>query len=217
MTYNGSKTMAWDETGGTLVDSSAPNFYNVPTTDNMGSTTYGVDICGYLPSDRSDWSGEQSYVDSFSKYNGNIPYVPSPYMGDKLNPAYSQTIEGGNALSDFNGFSNTQSLVDEGVQYHAAHACWNYKDSANSNLQWYLPAMGELGFLIPRFQLINQSIQAVGGTPIEEESDFWSSSEIFRSGFFLPESFAWDLVTKYGSVYSYNKDNAMCVRSVAVC
>jgi hypothetical protein len=102
-------------------------------------------------------------------------------MGDKLNPAYSQTIEGGNALSDFNGFSNTQSLVDEGVQYHAAHACWNYKDSANSNLQWYLPAMGELGYLVARYKVINESIQAVGATSLDDYDFYYHSSSEYDS------------------------------------
>ena len=166
-----------------------------------------------------------SYSDSLTKYYKTVEEYnnlaeamsPSPYLtNDTFNSVYGVIIEGGNALSDFNGLSNTQLLVNEGEQYHAAHACWNYKDSANSNLQWYLPAMGELGFLIPRFQLINQSIQAVGGTPIED-IDLWSSSEIFRSGFFLPESFAWSLVIKYGNIYGYCKTDALCVRSIAVC
>ena len=226
MVYNGSENIVWDETGGTTVDSSAPNFDNIVGTDNMGSTTYGTYGYGNLPSDRSDWSGTPSYSDSLTKYYKTAEeynYIgeamsPSPYLtNDTFNPVYGVIIEDGNVLSDFNGLANTQSLVNEGVQYHAAHACWNYKDLANSNLQWYLPAMGELGFLMPRFQLINQSIQAVGGTPIEEENDFWSSSEIFRSGFFLPESFAWDLITGHGGVYGHNKNYTKCVRSVAVC
>ena len=137
---------------------------------------------------------------------------PSPYLtNDTFNPVYGAITEGGNALSDFNGLSNTQLLVNEGEQYHAAHACWNYKDPANSNLQWYLPAMGELGFLMPRFQLINQSIQAVGGTPVENNT-FWSSSELLRGGFC-----AWYLGTSNGYVYDYAKGVTMCVRSVALC
>ena len=175
---------AWDTTGDSDYNLVNPalSFRYGPTTDNMGSTTYGK-YSGYgtnagLPSDRSYWNGEQSYVDPLSKYYGYSvkSYIPSPYLGDEFNPAYAVELEGGNALSDFNGLSNTQLLVNEGEQYHAAHACWNYKDAANSNLQWYLPAMGELGFLAPRFNLINQSIQTVGGTPIDIFNESVSSS-----------------------------------------
>ena len=201
MTYNGSENIPWDETDNFTVDSSAPNFNIFPTTDNAGSTSTGISTYGYLPSDRSDWSGEQSYVDPLAKYS-NTPYIPSPYLGDAPNPAYAVELVGGNALSDFNGLSNTQSLVNEGEQYEAAHACWNYKDSANSNLQWHLPAMGELGFLMPRFELINTSIQAVGGTSVEE-GIFWSSSDYYHDSGGLPESCAWVLNTNYGSVDNF--------------
>lgn len=198
MTYNGNEYIVWDEKNGYFGESSVPNFKYVPTTDNMGSTTYGTDICGYLPSDSDSFTGVTSFLDSKAKYNGETPYIPSPYMGNKFNPAYSQTIEGGNALSDFNGLSNTQSLVNEGEQYHAAHACWNYKDPANSNLQWYLPAMGELGFLTPRFQLINQSIQAVGGVPVDG-TKLWSSTE-FVIIFGSEEYYVWGCFCDIGFV-----------------
>ena len=197
--------------------SPAPNFEYVPTTDNAGSTTSGVAGYGYLPSDSDSFNGDVSYVDRKTKYcyDDNDSYIPSPYLGDAPNPAYYQAIEGGNTLSDFNGLSNTQLLVNAGDNYHAAHACWNYKDTANSNLQWYLPAMGELGYLMPRFKQINESIQAVGGTPVEE-GYFWSSSEVFWDGFGLPGGGAWDLGTCGGGVGGSGKDNDDFVRSVAV-
>lgn len=116
-------------------------------------------------------------------WNSKGPFIPSPYLNDgSFNSAYAVEMEGGNFLSDFNGFSNTQSLVNEGDQYHAAHACWNYKDSANSNLQWYLPAMGELGFLMPRFEVINNTLQELSNRGILSEvfptrDIVWSSSE----------------------------------------
>ena len=205
--YNGSEDLVWDSYGweGDITDSPAPNFNNFPTTDNAGSTSTGSFSQGCLPSDRTDsdkWiSGTQSYVDPLARYNsqalewGYYPMIPSPYIGEEFNPAYSEATDGGNALSDFNGLSNTQLLVSAGTRYAAAHACWNYKDAANSNLQWYLPAMGELGFLMARYELINTSIQAIGGTPVEE-SDFWSSSEKY----FTMDTYGWTLGTNYGSV-----------------
>lgn len=223
MNYNGSENIMWDSEGGIDIDSPAPNFEYVPTTDNAGSTTIGYSGYGVLPSDSDSFYGNVSYVDGKTKYyatNDELMewgegIIPSPYLGDVPNPAYYQAIEGGNALSDFNGLSNTQLLVNAGDNYHAAHACWNYKDGANSNLQWYLPAMGELGYLMPRFKQINESIQAVGGIPVEEYF-FWSSSEIFWGAFVLPESYAWTLYTFYGNVSSYIKNGSNLVRSVSL-
>ena len=216
MSYNGDEYIYWDSEGGMDTDSPAPNFDGVPTTDNAGSTTIGYSGYGYLPSDSNSFNGDVSYVDKKTKYyyDDNDSYIPSPYLGDAPNPAYYQAIEGGNALSDFNGLSNTKALVDAGDNYHAAHACWNYKDAANSNLQWYLPAMGELGYLMPRFKQINESIQAVGGIPVEEDN-FWSSSEFFWDDFGFSEGYAWSLGTNDGYVLHDNKDFSPFVRSVA--
>ena len=219
MNYEGNEYIMWDSEGGMDNDSPASNFEYVPTTDNAGSTTIGYSGYGYLPSDSNSFNGDVSYVDRKTKYYNTIDelmrFIPSPYLGDVPNPAYYQAIEGGNALSDFNGLSNTEALVDDGERYNAAHACWNYKDAANSNLQWYLPAMGELGYLMPRFKQINESIQAVGGVPVEEYN-FWSSSEVFKqSSMWGNESYVWDLNTRNGYVDDYGKGSSVLVRSVA--
>ena len=222
MSYNGDEYIPWDYEGGIDIDSPAPNFDYVPTTDNAGSTTIGYSGYGYLPSDSDSFNGDISYVDEKTKYYTTIDeimeygegIIPSPYLGDAPNPAYYQEIEGGNALSDFNGLSNTQTLVNAGKRYNASHACWNYKDAANSNLQWYLPTMGELGYSMPRFKQINESIQAVGGVPVEENV-FWSSSEMYRDNFGLSEYCAWTLDYSNGYVNLNNKYGYNLVRSVA--
>ena len=172
---NDGELLQWNEPGESVNNSSVLKFKKVPTTDNASSAnTDNSDYGGYLPSDIFTW--KQSYVDPLTKYFVLTPMIPSPYLGDKFNPTYATELSDGNALSDFNGLTNTQLLVNEGEQYHAAHACWNYKDSASSNLQWYLPTIGELGLLMVRFQLINTSIQTVGGTPIGMEDILWSST-----------------------------------------
>ena len=160
-------------------DTSLTNFTKVPITDNSGSTTTGSSNIGYLPSDK--FTGAQSFVDAKAKYNGNYSFIPSPYLRDDktLNPDYCKAINGySNVLSDFNGLSNTQTLVGLGSDYVAANAAWNYSDGVSST-QWYLPAMGELGFLMPRLNAINSTITAVGGIEIDDIGyyDFLSSSE----------------------------------------
>ena len=141
--------MVW----GPVTDTSLTNYKKIPTTDNAGSTSTGSDERGYLPSDK--FTGTVSYVDSKVKYyyDNYGSSIPSPYLGEAPNPEYYKTISGNNALSDFNGLSNTQTLVGLGADYIAANAAYKYKDGA-SNLQWYLPAMGELGYVMPRLMLL---------------------------------------------------------------
>ena len=123
---------------------------------------------GCLPSDIQ--TGTASYTDSKSKYSTTIDMIPSPYLGDDktLNPEYCKAITGyNNALSDFNGLSNTETLVGLGANYVAANAAYKYSDGS-SNLQWYLPGMGELCFITPRLNEIKSVIENLGGLPFED-------------------------------------------------
>jgi len=168
--------------GGYGTDTSLTNYTRVPTTDNAGSTTTGSNNYGYLPSDDSvNFTGATSYVDPKTKYGNYTPYIPSPYLADgSLNPAYCEAISGyNNALSDFNGKSNTDVLVGLGTAYTAANAAKNYTVDG-IDIDWYLPACGELGFLVPRFAAINESIAIAGGVAVPRYA-FWSSSE-YSSG-----------------------------------
>lgn len=200
-------SMVW---GPTSTDTSLTNYTKVPTTDNAGSTSTGSSSSGYLPSD--NFTGVQSYVDAKAKYSISTPYTPSPYLGDDktLNPEYCKEISGyNNALSDFNGLSNTETLVGLGTDYVAANAAWNYSDGV-SNTQWYLPAMGELGFLMPRFNEINAAITAAGGTAVSGGYYYWSSSEFSSYN-------AYYLNTISGCVYgNHGKSTNYSVRPLAI-
>lgn len=199
-------TVVW---GGYRTDTSLTNYTKVPTTDNAGSATTGSNGYGYLPSDDTvNFSGATSYVDPKAKYRSSTPYIPSPYLADgSLNPAYCETISGyNNALSDFNGKSNTDVLVGLGTAYTAANAAKNYAVDG-IDIDWYLPAAGELGFLVPRFAAINESIAIAGGVAVSRDN-FWSSSE--QSSYS-----ACYVGTGYGEVGSYGKNGSYDVRSFA--
>ena len=193
-------------------DTSLTNYNMVPTTDNAGSTSTGTNNYGCLPSDK--FTGVQSFVDSKAKYKASSNLIPSPYLGDDktLNPEYNVIYTSAvfvNALSDFNGLSNTETLVGLGTDYVAANAAWKYSDGV-SNTQWYLPAMGELGFLMPRFNEINAAITAAGGTAVSSSRNYWSSSESSSSN-------AYGLYADDGGVYDdYDKANYLFVRPLAV-
>jgi hypothetical protein len=123
---------------------------------------------------------------------------PSPYLSDSSkNPLY---FTAGQALCDMNGKSNTNILVNlsaintqtsgafENVQanYPAAMACHMYHTSGTNQGDWYLPAMGELGYLYARAKKINETLTSLGssavgyGVPTDWDklgSWLWSSSE----------------------------------------
>ena len=199
--------MEWGVYG---TDTSLTNYTKVPTTDNAGSTSTGSSSYGYLPSDK--FTGSQSAVDGKAKYYGTTSFIPSPYLGDDktLNLEYCKEISGyNNALSDFNGLSNTEVLVGLGSDYEAANAAWKYKDAANSTVQWYLPAMGELGFLMPRFNEINSAVTGVGGVAVGGSGYFLSSSECSSNN-------AYYLFTDNGGVNYYVKYGNYSVRVFGV-
>lgn len=66
---------------------------------------------------------------SYYRYGPDVhDYIPSPYLGYGPNPDYYKELEGGNALSDFNGVNNTKLLCDVGPEFEAANAALKYSD-----------------------------------------------------------------------------------------
>ena len=198
------KTMKWNNVS---ADTSLTNFTKVPTTDNNGSTSTGSNDAGYLPSD--NFTGATSFIDPKANYRSTSTstMIPSPYKGDVPNPEYYKELDGNNVLSDFNGLSNTETLIGLGADYVAANAAYKYNDGA-SNLQWYLPAMGELGYLMPRFNEINSVITALGGVAVSSRN-FWSSSEYSSSK-------AYCLNTLNGNVNNSSKSNDRSMRPFSI-
>ena len=168
------KSMKWGVYG---TDTSLTNYTSVPTTNNTSEALSGYSIYGCLPSDK--YTGTTSYVDPTTKYSGNtLPRIPSPYLGDEPNPAYSNSILiPNNALSDFDGKGNTDVLVALGSDYIAANAARNYKAAGAEEIEWYLPAMGELGYLIVRLNKIQAALAKVNSSQVDVYDSYESSSE----------------------------------------
>lgn len=190
------------------VDTSLTNHNRVPTTDNAGSTTTGSNYDGYLPSDK--FTGATSYVDSTANYKDSTPYIPSPYLGDKPNPAYYAEISGyNNVLADFDGKGNTDVLVGLGADYVAANAARNYKVTGAEEIEWYLPAAGELGYMLPRFNKIQAALAKVNSPQLDGSDGYWSSSE-------YSSNYACRVNTYSGSVSNNIKDAINYVRPFAI-
>ena len=186
------QSMHW---GGYGTDTSLPNYDKVILVDNTTSSR------GYLPSDK--FTGTTS-LDGVSKYATTSNNAPSPYNADgSRNEAYYTTAYStANALSDFDGVGNTAVLTelataqsdwktattitnksDKGY-YPAACCCWRFHTAGTSQGQWYLPAIGEMGYVINRISAINETINkvksvysSVAAVGVDTGDFYWSSSE----------------------------------------
>ena len=207
--------------------------------DTMHDTIYTTTSGGYLPSNSSYFTGEVCPHDTDLKYGENLStvnncYIPSPYLTDDTrNPMYYQTSSPSstsNAMSDFDGKNNTKIITDlatgqsdwktassitnssDANYYPAACCCWRYHTDGTKQGQWYLPACGELGYIMPKFKQIQTSINALisaygNSVGVQLESyPYWSSSENYYSNVNI-------INLGYGYVSNAYKSSAYYVRA----
>lgn len=221
------------------VDISNMTNYNqvcyVGSNGSVNKDVQGVNSTAFLPSDNFSTVQNPYDKDTYFYYNDNDKYIPSPYNEDDTrNPAYYQTASpssSNNAMSDFDGVGNTTKLInlatgqrdwktastitnskDSGYS-PAACCCWRYHTEGTKQGDWYLPACGELGYIMPKLNKINQAINtlisAYGssvGVQVNNDGGYWSSSE--KSSYYACYMYMSD-----GSVYGYRKSNYGCVRA----
>lgn len=157
---------------------------HVGSEGTVNETIQGTYQNAFLPSDK--YNKVINPYDTDTYYSTNTAseyYAPSPFLTDgNFNPNYSSTNSPSsayNALSDFDGENNTKILVglatsqsdwktaativnESGAGYYpAACCCWRFHTEGTSQGDWYLPALGELGYVIPNLNKINNVIQAL--------------------------------------------------------
>lgn len=194
-----------DNTSNTANGYSSSSYAYIPRQGSAGST----------PSRSSSPYAPSPYIGSDYKSGGyNESY------GLKNGVVES---EANNALSDFKGIVNTKIITDlatgenwkEGDNisnksdanfYPAACCCARFKTTGtksfiecsseelkNGTGFWYLPACGELGYIIPRLGDINDTINKLNkeygstyggsvGVQLSSSNYFWSSSEYSSNG-----------------------------------
>ena len=183
--------------------------------DSYKGTTIGYNTEGYLPTDRKDdvfQPEKENKVDKGTTWHKTAGvYLPSPYMvvngKEVLCPQYNS-----GALSDFDGKGNTDILtklhtvedwktvdkITNGIGSDCATAavcCARYKTEGTQSGDWYLPSIGELGFIMPRFNEIQGSLQALGSDrtrTLTTSLYYWSSSEYSNKN-----SFLWRIIDGY--------------------
>ena len=203
-----SQIIVWGRRGNDIQD--LPNLTRAPfvgegyNAGDASSTIISTTQYPYLPTDR-DFDILCPH-DTNTKYYGagtGFYQAPSCYLTDgSRNTAYYQTTEPSsqkNYLSDFNGTDNTDKItIQRGTKdysswkptynsesdYPAASCCDMFYTNGTKQGDWYLPAMGELGYVITRFNKIYTSfvnIKNIYGNSIcielSESSTYWSSTE----------------------------------------
>lgn len=176
-------------------NTSLPDLNNVNLVDGTTASN------GNLPSDL--FTGATS-LDGVSKYYNTTNNAPSPYNADgSRNEAYYTTVYSTkNALSDFDGVGNTKVLTELATYqtnwetassiinsassscYPAACCCWRFHTLGTEQGQWYLPAIGEMGYVMTRISAINEAINkvlsiysSVVAVSVHTSNAYWSSSE----------------------------------------
>ena len=238
MSYSDPDNGATSETGmywgyNSLDISVLTNYNHVITTSSNTTNTES----GGLSNADNAYLPRQGSVDG-TPTRSNSPYAPSPYVGSDYksggsNALYSTTASDSgsdrNVLADFGGIANTATITslseswktgsisnsyDTAGVYPAAQTCARYNTVGTKSGEWYLPAAGELGYIVPRLYDINATISAlntkygsrVGVQLYTDNRYYWSSSE-------YSERYAYVVGTTYGYVYRSSKAIECYVRA----
>lgn len=199
-----------------------PTLIQVPRGNTSDGIPTGQDAAAFLPSDK--FSSVQCAHDMDAYYFRTYEPAPSSYLTDgSRNPGYYQTTSpssSDNALADFDGKGNTQKILEVRgekdyslwkpgrntlTDYPAASCCDMFYTDGTQQGDWYLPACGELGYIIPPFNKINKTITNLKntysssiGVELNTERVYWSSTQDVSYS-------ARCIYTYDGHIWNYNK------------
>ena len=144
-------------------------------------------------------------------YSKAFLYIPSPYLtDDSRNINY--LMEAGwpeqnqySPFKDFNGLGNTEVIIqtrgqkdydswtpskDVTTDYPAASCCDMFYTEGTLQGDWYLPACGELCYILPRSSKINSALAKLNQIEIKSYEQFWTSTN-------FNESSSWRVSAQY--------------------
>lgn len=186
----------------------------IPILGNCNSApkdkiTGTLDSNVFIPTDASWATGPMCETDITTKYyastDGSRGWGPSPFLGSGRNPVYYQTTSPAstsNPLARYDGKEQTDILVEKSTyqldwltdseienkytnnHFPAAMCCHRYRTEHTHTGDWYLPAEGELTYVIPRYAKITKTINRLNSIfgnvakDIEYEitQNYWSST-----------------------------------------
>lgn len=152
-------------------DSVTTNSYGFLPSNNVSGGSFGVSATANTCVHDTD-------THYYSERASSV--VPSPYLSDdsRNHMYYTTSVSTANCLSDFDGVGNTNTLVslhtiddlstattvtnDTGSTAAPAAACCHlYKTKGTNQGDWYLPAIGELGYIMPKCNEIQGAISNI--------------------------------------------------------
>lgn len=160
------------------------NFGSIQTPQNSRDLT---GIVPFLPSDIFDTDVKNPYApDGMNSYgpNSNLAYLgPSPYLVDgSRNELIQSTNVGSSCYSDFSGLENTAALLADSVSHPIAEASYDYITPGIVHGGWYIPAAGEMLYLVAAYGKIMSTMNAIKKSgyrclPITINETFHTSTE----------------------------------------
>ena len=147
-------------------------FFVDPSGQSGWAVNLGIDTLD------TDWVTQNHYYDGY-----DIPELP--------NKEYSRE-----ALFDLDGYQNTATIIlTHGSDWYPAAWCVDYEHD------WYLPAAGQMRWLLAYVNEVNESLAVVNGTPFVLPFPDWHWTSTERDGMHSI------VVSRLGSVSNYMKWN----------
>ena len=140
------------------------------------------------------------YLSKNGEYVSTSLWIPDPYLEDgSRNPDYYNTsVSKYNAMSDFKGKEATKIIVsnrgtkdystwvptyNKAADYPAASCCDMFYTEGTNQGDWYLPAAGEWGYIMSKWNIIQQGISLVNkvydnvAKPLSDNASYWTSTD----------------------------------------
>lgn len=183
---------------------------------------------GYLPSDKYKGGSYPSLTDSDAGYAyvsyGSRYFIPSPYDNGYKSIYYSYPLDTNEScMSDFDGVYNTNIFLSLATAqsdwrtaseitnystpgyYPVVCCCWRYHTIGTNQGDWYLPAIGELGYYFARYSIIRKTLD---NFELDSEyiGHYWSSTPSNQSQ-------VWALRNdNYGQIAHYYKNDVAAAK-----
>lgn len=140
------------------------------------------------------------YLSKNGLYNYANTHIPDPYNADmSRNPDYySKAVSAYNAMADFNGKNNSNLILgirgvknyntwkpiyNTAANYPATSCCDMFYTEGTAQGQWYLPAAGEWGYIMSKWNAIRKSITLLNkvygniAAQLVDNASYWTSSQ----------------------------------------
>ena len=177
-------------------DGSTVSKADFPTS---GKTAEGI-VFFVDPSGQSGWAVNLEIDALDTDWVNEVYYYEGYDIPELSNNEYSRQ-----ALFDLDGYQNTATiLLTHGPDWYPAAWCVDYEHD------WYLPAAGQMRWLLAYVNEINESLAVVNGTPFVLPYPDWHWTSTERDGMHSM------VVSRLGSVSNYMKWNYYHIYTIGV-